>query len=100
MLRVVPSSVHDSCQGAQRGQELFRAIKACPNLRRVLGSFGNPLLTAQLMILALGPRRGVCFPSKSVVPLGAVDREVLLVWCSPRAKQVSALAVPTEVVLL
>lgn len=98
MLRVVPSSVHDSFQGAQRGQELFWAIKACPNLRRVLGSFGNPLLTAQLMILGL--RRGVSFPSKSVVPLGAVDREVLLVWHWPRAKQVSALAVATEVAFL
>lgn len=100
VLQVVLSSGHDSCQGAQRGQELFWAIKACPNVKRVLGSFGNPLLIAQLMILALGPRTGICFPSKAVIPLGAVDREVLLVWHSPRAKLASALAVATEVALL
>lgn len=96
VLQVVLGSGHDSCQGAQYGQESFWAIEACPNLRRVLGSFGNPLVIAQLMILALGPTTGVCFPSKAMIPLGAVDREVLLVWHSPRAKLASALAQPKK----
>lgn len=86
VLQVVPISGHDSCQRAQCWQELFGAIKACPNLRRVLGIFGNPLLTAQLVILALSPRTGVCFPSKTIIPLGAFAREVLLVRHSPRAE--------------
>lgn len=97
---MVPSSGHDSCQGAQHDQELFWYIKACPNLRRMLGSFGNPLLTAQLMILALGLTMGVCFPSTAVILLGAVDRDVVLVWYSPRARQASAGAAASEAAVL
>lgn len=79
MLQVILSSGYDSCQEAQHGQELFWAIKECPNLRRELGSFGNNLLIAQLVILSLGPGMVVCFVSKAMIPLGAVDREVLFV---------------------
>lgn len=78
--------VMNSCQGAQCGQEPFQAIKAYSNLGRVLGSIGKPLLTAQLMILMLGPRTRVCFPSKAVILLGAVDREVLLCAALTKSK--------------
>ena len=64
VLQVVPSGGHDSCQVAQHGQEMFWAIKPCPNLGRVLGSFGNPLLAAQLMILVWGRGRGYALPQR------------------------------------
>lgn len=42
----------------------------------------------------------LCFLPEAVTPLGAAHTDVLFAWCSPRAQQVLALAVATEIALL